>query len=117
MTSGEHGAGLVHPLAAGVEPDVLALGDDRSAAGADLAHGVQLVVVPVRSGLVVVRRGVLFVRTAEIFQQSFLELVAAEVGWNCHVGLLTTSLASRGAGTAPIWMNRPGVIFGYWTLA
>jgi hypothetical protein len=104
-------------LAVGTEPGVLAGPDDRAAQGADLTRGVRLVVVPVRSGLVVVRRGVLFVRTAEIFQQSFLELVAAEVGWNCHVGLLTTSLASRGAGTAPIWMNRPGVIFGYWALA
>ena len=59
----------MHPLAVGAEPDVLAGLDDRTAAGADLARGVQFVVAEVGAGLVILRHRVFLLRAAEIFQQ------------------------------------------------
>ena len=78
----------MHPLAVGAEPRVLAGCDDRTAAGADLARGVQLVVVPLGFGLVVVRHRVFLVRTAEVFQQSLFDFAASEVWRRCRVDLL-----------------------------
>jgi len=58
----------VDPLAVGAEPRVLARLDDRTAAGADLACGAQLVVAEVGSGLVIVRHRLFLLRATEIFQ-------------------------------------------------
>ena len=78
----------MHPLAVSAEPRVLARCDDRTAAGADLAPGMQLVVVPVGSGLVVVRHRVPLLGAAEVLQQSLFDFAASEVWRRCHVDLL-----------------------------
>ena len=76
----------MYPLAVGAEPDVLARLDDRATAGAGLAGRVQLVVAEVGSRPVLVRHRELFLRAAEILQQTLFDFVASEVWRGCHAG-------------------------------
>jgi hypothetical protein len=78
----------MHPLVVGAKPRVLAGCDDRTAAGADLAPGVRLVVIPLVSRLVLVGYRVCLFGAAEVFQQSLFDFVASEVWRRCHVDLL-----------------------------
>src|SRR6266516_542199 len=83
--SAEVGADLVHPLTVGPAPHILAGGDDRTTPLADLTRGVRLVVV--QQGAVLVAHRVVFRRAAQVFQQAFLNLAPAEIGWGWYVCL------------------------------
>src|SRR5690349_24729267 len=97
--SGGQGTDLMHPLAVSAVPHVLARLDGRTAAGADLACGVQLVAVPLVLRVVVVGRRVLRMRAPEVCQQVLFGFLASVVGRDCHVGLLW----ARSGSSPPVW--------------
>ena len=78
----------MYPLVVGAEPDVLARLDDRAVAGAGLAGRVQLVVAEVGSGPGPGETPGIFLRAAEILQQTLLDFVASEVWRVVTLGLL-----------------------------
>jgi hypothetical protein len=97
-----HRTGVMHPPAISPAPRILARRDGRAAQRADHTRSVCLVVVPRRTGLIVLR-GVFWPRSAQVFQQPLLNLATSEIRWSCHgasrkrdvVKLLITSVAPQ----------------------
>jgi hypothetical protein len=102
----------MHPLTVGPAPHVLAGGDDRAAARADLSRGVCLIVsvqgtVPV----LMTHPSVLLRGAAQIFLHPLLDLMTSEIWWGCHIASITCDddltadsqcgIAAAGTGAPP----------------
>src|ERR1019366_9085704 len=82
------GAGLVHPLAVGPAPHILARCDDRAAHLADLARSVSLAVAAQGAvGVLMAHDPAFFRRSAQVLLRPLFNFSPAEIRWGCHVCL------------------------------